>query len=159
MTLYPVLCFRHLHVFHNTPWAVTICKEISVKNSDNWYWTWKHLRKEKCVRVVPFTKHQITCGLGLKQITLHLKRKPGIGQTRLQWNKKFRSFRLKARKIEYLERYYLFLAENFHRDDPFHLNSPRNYRVLHTNGKRSLIAQPWAFEKCPTKKNNALRKG
>ena len=65
------------------PWALTICKEISVKNSDKWYWTWQRLRKEKCVRVVPFVKHQITCGPGLKQITRRLKRKPGIGQTRL----------------------------------------------------------------------------
>ena len=39
------------------PWALPICKEISVKNSDKWYWTWKRLRKEKCVRVVPFAKH------------------------------------------------------------------------------------------------------
>ena len=56
------------------PWALTICKEISVKNSDKWYWTYKRLRKEKCVRVIPFAKHQITCGPGLKQITLHLKK-------------------------------------------------------------------------------------
>ena len=28
-------------------------------------------------------------------------------------------------KSEYLERYYFF-PENFHRDDQFHLNSPRN---------------------------------
>ena len=49
-----------------------------------------------------------------------------------------------------------FLAENFRRDEPFHLNSPRNYRVFYTNGKRSLFASPWAFEKCPT---NALGKG
>ena len=50
----------------------------------------------------------------------------------------------------------LFLQENFHRDEPFHLNSPRNYRVFHINGKRSLFAPQWAFEKCPT---NALGKG
>ena len=43
------------------PWALSICKEISVKNSDKWYWTWKRLRKEKCVRVVPFAKYQKTC--------------------------------------------------------------------------------------------------
>ena len=60
--LYPVLCFRYVHILHNTPWVLTICKEISVKNSDKWYWTWQRLRKEKCVRVVPFAKHQITCG-------------------------------------------------------------------------------------------------
>ena len=43
------------------PWALTICEEISVKNSDKWYWSWKRLRKEKCVGVIPFAKHQITC--------------------------------------------------------------------------------------------------
>ena len=40
--------------------------------------------------------------------------------------------------LGYLERYYLF-PENLHRDEPFHLNSPRNFRVFHTNGKRSLF--------------------
>ena len=29
--------------------------------------------------------------------------------------------------------------ENFHRDEPFHLNSPRNFRVFHTHGKRSRL--------------------
>ena len=31
-----------------------------------------------------------------------------------------------------------FFVENFHRDEPFHLNSPRNFLVYHTNGKRSI---------------------
>ena len=31
--------------------------------------------------------------------------------------------------------------KNFHSDEPFHLNSPWNYRVFHTNGKRSLTRQ------------------
>ena len=30
-----------------------------------------------------------------------------------------------------------FFAENFHRDELFHLNSPRNFRVFHTNGRYS----------------------
>ena len=33
---------------------------------------WKGLQKEKQVRVVPFAKHQITSGPGLKQITFRL---------------------------------------------------------------------------------------
>ena len=39
-----------------------------------------------------------------------------------------------------------FFPEIFHRDEPFHLNSPWNYRVFHTNGKRSktLSALPWS---------------
>ena len=32
-----------------------------------------------------------------------------------------------------------FFPENFHRDKPFHLNSPRNFRVFHSNGKRSTV--------------------
>ena len=35
--------------------------------------------------------------------------------------------------------------ENFHRDEPFHLNSPRNFRVFHTNGKRSRFDQMFFF--------------
>ena len=30
-----------------------------------------------------------------------------------------------------------FFPENFHRDEPFRLNSPQNFRVFHTNGKRA----------------------
>ena len=117
------------------PWVLTICKDISVKKFWQMVLVLKRLRKEKCVgvvpfakhqktcekemcqsyticktpenvwernvselchlqntrkrvrkkcvRVIPFAKHQITCGRWLKQITLRLKRKPGIGQTRL----------------------------------------------------------------------------
>ena len=35
-----------------------------------------------------------------------------------------------------LERYNIF-PENFHRNEPFYLNSPRNFRVFHKNGKHS----------------------
>ena len=31
----------------------------------------------------------------------------------------------------------IFFPENSHRDEPFHLNSPWNFRVFHKNGKRS----------------------
>ena len=31
----------------------------------------------------------------------------------------------------------LFFSETFHRDEPLYLNSPRNFRVFHTSGKRS----------------------
>ena len=33
-----------------------------------------------------------------------------------------------------------FFPENFHEDEPFHLNSPRNFRFFHTNGMRSCIS-------------------
>ena len=35
-----------------------------------------------------------------------------------------------------LERYNI-CPENFHRNEPFYLNSPRNFRVFDTNGKHS----------------------
>ena len=47
---------------------------------------------------------------------------------------------VKTAKVLYLERYYFFFSENFHRDEPFHLNSPWNFQVFHTNGKRSWAA-------------------
>ena len=31
-----------------------------------------------------------------------------------------------------------FNPKNFHREEPFHLNSPRDFRVFHINGRRSL---------------------
>ena len=38
--------------------------------------------------------------------------------------------------------------EDFHRDEPFYLNSPRNFRVFHTNDKRSLL--------CPIRRKGYL---
>ena len=35
-----------------------------------------------------------------------------------------------------------FFPKTFHRDEPFHLNSPRNYRKFHSNGKCS-----WSHQK------------
>ena len=51
---------------------------------------------------------------------------------------KFPGIPVKARKRKCLERYYLF-PKTFHRDEPFHLNSRRNYRKFHSNGKRSWL--------------------
>ena len=45
----------------------------------------------------------------------------------------FGSFR-KNRKTVITRKVLLFL-ENFHLYEPFHLNSPRNFWVFHTNGK------------------------
>ena len=36
----------------------------------------------------------------------------------------------------------LFVEEDFHRDEPFHLSSPRNSRVFHTKGKALLVEDP-----------------
>ena len=38
--------------------------------------------------------------------------------------------------------------EDFHRDEPFYLNFPRNFRVFHTNDKRSLL--------CPIRRKGYL---
>ena len=54
-------------------------------------------------------------------------------RTNAKWYRKFRSFREKGETSEGIT----FFPENFRRDEPFHLNSPRNFRVFHTNGKRS----------------------
>ena len=60
-------------------------------------------------------------------------------EERGQMVQKFSGIPVKARKRKYLERYYLtFFRKLFHRDEPFHLNSPRNYRKFHSNGKRSV---------------------
>ena len=48
----------------------------------------------------------------------------------------FREFRQKLERREYLKRYYLF-PKTFHRDEPFHLNYPRNYHTFYSDGKRS----------------------
>ena len=38
-----------------------------------------------------------------------------------------------------------FFPENFHQDELFHLNSPRNYPGFHTNGKRSRLTRASFF--------------
>ena len=57
--------------------AYHFLRKFRRKISDKWYWTWK--QKEEWVRVVPFAKHQITSGPGLKQTTFRLTSKPGTG--------------------------------------------------------------------------------
>ena len=59
--------------------------------------------------------------------------KPGPGNPN-KWYRKFRLFRLKWEKGN-TSKGITFFPENFDRDEPFHLNSPRNFRVFHTNGK------------------------
>ena len=86
----------------------------------------KRLRKEKYVGVVPFAKHQKTCEKEMCQSYTICKtpdnvwpwvktnhpppQKGSLALVKPDYNgtKKFRSFRLKAGKREYLERYYFF---------------------------------------------------
>ena len=50
--------------------------------------------------------------------------------------KNFRLFDKNRKKVR--PRKVLLFPENSYRDEPFHLNSLRNFLVFHTNGKRSL---------------------
>ena len=85
-------------------------------------------------------KHQVTSGPGLKQITFRLKtRQALVNQTNGANN--FGRISKNGKKV-IPRKVLLSFWKNFHRDEPFHLNSPWNYRVFHTNGKRSL-ATPW----------------
>ena len=71
--------------------------------------------------------------------SLCLNIKPGTSESK-QMVQKISVFSLKTGKRWYLEKYSFFL-QNFHRpDELFHLNSPRNFQVFHTSGKRSLIS-------------------
>ena len=69
--------------------------------------------------------------------SLSLDKKPGTSNPN-KWYRKFRFFREKRKKGN-SSKGITFFPENFHRDKPFHLNSPRNFRVFHANGKRSLF--------------------
>ena len=73
--------------------------------------------------------------------SLSLDLKPGTSNPNI-WCRKFRSFRYKREKGN------TFFAENFHRDEPFHLNSPWNFRVFHTNGKRSTSLEIEYLRRC-----------
>ena len=53
-----------------------------------------------------------------------------------KWYRNFREFRYKWEKGN-TSRGITFFPRTFHRVEPFHLNSPRNYRKFHSNGKRS----------------------
>ena len=112
--------------------ALTICTEISVKI----------FRQMVLVFfLAPKTGTGLSCTIYKIQVnfSLSLDLKPGTGNPN-KWYRKFRSFG-KNEKRYYLERYYFF-PENFRRNEPFHLNSPRNYRVCHTNDNQ-VIGQFW----------------
>ena len=53
----------------------------------------------------------------------------------------FRTFRSKREKGN-TSKGITFFPKTFHRDEPFHLNSLRNYRKFHSNGKRSFCFLP-----------------
>ena len=95
---------------------------------------------------VPKTGTGLSCTIYKIQVNFSLtfNKKPSTSHPN-KWYRKFRSFRWKREKGN-TSKGITFFPENFHRDEPFHLNSPRNFRVFHTNGKRSrtFILIKWA---------------
>ena len=77
------------------------------------------------------------------KFSLSLGMKPGTSNPN-KWHNKFRSFQLKKEKSN-TSKGITFFPENFHRDEPFHLNSSRNFQVFLTNGKRSRFDQMFFF--------------
>ena len=53
-----------------------------------------------------------------------------------KWHRNFREFREK-REIGNTAEGITFFPKTIHRNEPFYLNSSRNYRKFHSNGKRS----------------------
>ena len=53
-----------------------------------------------------------------------------------KWYRNFRAFRSKREKGN-TSKGITFFSKTIHRDEPFHLNSLRNFRKFHSNGKRS----------------------
>ena len=58
-----------------------------------------------------------------------------------KWYRNFRAFRSKRQKGN-TSKSITFFPKTFHRDEPFHLNSPRNFSKFHWNGKRSYSFEP-----------------
>ena len=111
--------------------ALTICTEISVEDFRQMVLVFFFLAPKR--------------GTGLRctiykipvKFSVSLDMKPGTSNPK-KWYRKFR-FGKNGKKV--IPRKVLtFFPENFHRDEPFHLNSPRNFRVFHTNDKRSKIS-------------------
>ena len=67
--------------------------------------------------------------------SLSLDLTPGTGNPN-KWYRKFRSFRWQREKGN-TSKGITFFPEKVHKGEPFPLNSPRNFQVFHTNGKRS----------------------
>ena len=70
--------------------------------------------------------------------------KPGTANNPNKWYREFLSFRLKQKKGN-TSKGITFFPENFHWDEPFHLNSPRNFRVFHTKLMVSSPCRKWGW--------------
>ena len=71
---------------------------------------------------------------------LSLDLEPGTGNPKKKGTGNFGPFGKNGKKV-IPRKALLFSRKNFHRDEPLHMNSFRNFRVFHTNSKRSTISQ------------------
>ena len=118
------------------PRALTICTKISVENFRQMVLVFLWHRKQERDWVVPLTKYrQSFCFLWAWSLALVIQTNGTTNFGRFSKNG------LKGNTSKGIT----FFPENFHRDEPFHLNSPRNFRVFHTNGKRSRFDQMFFF--------------
>ena len=118
------------------PWVLTICKDISVKKFWQMVLVLKRLRKEKCVGVVPFAKHQKTCEKEMCQSYTICKtpdnvwplvktNHPPAQKEAWHWSNqtimvtKTTVVSVKSGKKGIPRKVLLFLPENFHRDERF----------------------------------------
>ena len=130
------LNFFYLSIRVSKCWALTICTEISVKN----------FRQMVLVFfLAPKTGTGLSCTIYKIPLnfSLSLDMKPSTSNPN-KWYRKSPSSRLEREKGNTTTGI-TFFPENFHRDEPFHWNSPRNFRVFHTNGKRSLFKMNYVF--------------
>ena len=118
------------------PLALTICTKISVENFRQMVLVFLWHRKQERDWVVPLTKYRQSFRF-LWAWSLAL-----VIQTNGTTNfGRFSKNGLKGNTSKGIT----FFPENFHRDEPFHLNSLRNFWVFHTNGKRSRLIKCFFF--------------
>ena len=113
--------------------ALTICTEISVKNF-------------RQISLVFFCGTENRNGIELYHLqnTAKFFAFSRLGawhwQSKLNGTGDFGPFGKNGKKV-IPRKALLFSRKNFHRDEPLHMNSFRNFRVFHTNSKRSTISQ------------------
>ena len=108
-----------------------------------WNFWWECFDKWYCTFCTKKKKMGMCCIICQKSGLFWLKNKwNGLFSLALvivdKWYRNFREFRSKREKWN-TSKGITFFPKTFHRDEPFHLNSLRNYRKFHSNGKRSLI--------------------
>ena len=108
-------------------WHLPFVRKFRWKISVTWYWYF----------LEPKTGTGLNCAIYKIPVnfSLSLDLTPGTGNPN-KWYRKFRSFRWQREKGN-TSKGITFFPEKVHQGEPFPLNSPRNFQVFHTNGKRS----------------------